>query len=288
MAIRFFLWILSKLHHLPFRMVATLGSMIGSLAYVCVRKRRQVAKRNLTLCFPSLSSEEIDQLTRRHFQAVSRSFIERTFAFHAPADKLERVVRLEGLELIERFSDRAIILLFPHFVGLDMGIVRLSMLYQMTGMYSQQKSSAVNDWLLKGRSRFNAPLPISRQEGIRALIRAMQPGRPTCYLPDLDYGAQDSIFVPFLGVQAATITGLSRLARLSKAVVMPVIVDQQSDGYVTRILAPWENFPTKDVVADTLRMNAFIEHEVMLRPEQYYWVHRRFKTRPEGEKSVYE
>ena len=269
-------------------MVAALGRVIGSLAYVCVRRRRLIAHRNISLCFPELDESHVSQLTHRHFQAVSRSFIERTFAFHASPKKLEKVVRLEGVEYIERFAERPIILLFPHFVGLDMGIVRLSMLYQMTGMYSRQKSSALNDWLLKGRSRFNAPLPISRQDGIRALIRAIRPGRPTCYLPDLDYGRKDSIFVPFFGIPAATITGLSRLARLSKAVILPVIVDQGACGYVTRILPPWENFPTKDLFADTARMNAFIEQQVRLRPEQYYWVHRRFKTRPEGEPSLYE
>lgn len=275
---------------MPYKTVAAIGSGLGILAYHCVPRRRKIAKRNLSLCFPEKSEAEIDELTRSVFKAVIRSYLERTFIFHAPVEKLKEVVRVSGLEHMKKAKaeGKPIILLFPHFVGLDMGIVRISMHYQMTGMYSKQKSNAVNDWLFKGRSRFNKPVPISRQEGIRALVRAIQKGYPACYLPDLDYGRKDSIFVPFFGVQAATITGLSRLARLSHAAVMPVIVDQKEDGYDAVIQPAWEDFPTKDVPKDIERMNAFIEKEVRKRPEQYYWVHRRFKTRPEGEPSVYD
>lgn len=286
--IRFFLWLVSKLYLLPFSVVAGIGAFLGRLAYYLVSSRRFVVLTNLKLCFPEFSDNQRKQLAKQHFSAVGRSFLERTYPFCAPPELLKKVVRVEGQQYIDAEMHRPIILLFPHFVGLDMGIIRLSMHYQMTGIYSRQKSSTLDDWLFKGRSRFNQPTPISRQQGIRALLRKMKPGVPMCYLPDLDYGKKDSIFVPFFGIPTATITGLSRLAKLTKAAVLPVIVEQQSDGYVTHILPAWTDFPTDDVVNDTIRMNQFIEAEIKKMPAQYYWVHKRFKNRPEGEKLFYE
>ena len=116
----------------------------------------------------------------------------------------------------------------------------------------------------------------------------MKPGVPVFYLPDLDYGKRDSAFIPFFGIPTATITGLSRLAKITGAVVLPLVVEQLKDGYITKIMPAWENFPTDDPVADAIRMNEFIEAEIRKLPAQYYWVHKRFKSRPEGEPSFYD
>ena len=144
-------------------------------------------------------------------------------------------------------------------------------------------------WLHHGRSRFNDQLLLSRHDGVRATVKAMKAGRPLYYLPDLDYGRKESIFVPFFGVPAATITGLPRLARLANAAVVPCVVRMRpgGEGYVLELGEAWADYPSDDVEADTLRMNAWLEGVIRTMPEQYYWVHRRFKTRPEGEPRIY-
>ena len=179
------------------------------------------------------------------------------------------------------------ILLVPHFVGLDMAWTRMSMDYDMSGIYANQKNLLFNAALYKGRARFGKSLMLSRQESTHNCLKAMKAGMPFFYLPDMDFGERDTIFVPFFGYPAATITGLSRLARLAGAVVVPVISHLNRDGYLIEIGEPWADFPGETIEGDTLRMNAYIESEILKMPEQYYWVHKRFKTRPRGEKSVY-
>ena len=180
-------------------------------------------------------------------------------------------------------------MLAPHFVGLDMGGSRLSIEVQVASMYSKQKNPLADRLLLQGRRRFNVPRLFSRQDSVRSVVKAVREGTPFYYLPDMDFGARDSIFVPFFGVPAATITGVSRLARLANARVVPAVTRQLpgGQGYVLRFYPAWENFPSDDVAADTRRVNAFIEERVLEMPEQYYWLHKRFKTRPQGEQRFY-
>jgi len=159
----------------------------------------------------------------------------------------------------------------------------------MVGMYAQQKNRYYSNLLVRGRTRFGDQMPVSRQDGSRRLITGMRGGRPLYYLPDQDYGPRDAIFVPFFGVQAATVPGLSRIARLTGAKVLPCVTRYLPGGagYVLTIEPPWEAFPTDDVVADTRRMNEYLERKIPEMPEQYLWTHKRFKTRPPGEPSVY-
>jgi KDO2-lipid IV(A) lauroyltransferase len=157
-------------------------------------------------------------------------------------------------------------------------------------MYARlKKNPALSDRLYRGRKRFGDQVLLSRKDGIRSVVRTMKSGRPFYYLPDMDYGRKDAIFVPFFGVEAATITGLSRLARLTGARVLPCVTRMLPGGagYVLEIGLPWENFPTADIEADTRRMNGWIEGVARTMPEQYYWVHRRFKTRPDGQARLY-
>ena len=168
---RFLLWCIARLYLLPFGVVAGMGSFLGWLAFYLVRSRQRVVLKNLSLCFPELTDKARVSLAKAHFRALGRSFLERTYPFHAPPAMLEKRVSIEGIEHLRACIDKPIILLAPHFVGLDIGGARLSMLYQLVGIYSTQKSSAVDQWLLTGRSRFNKTVAISRQQGIRALIR---------------------------------------------------------------------------------------------------------------------
>lgn len=275
------------LHWLPLRLQAACGNLFGSLFYRFGRHRRHIAEVNLGLCFPGLTATEKSALARRHFTAFGRSFLERGLLWWASPERIRSLVRVEGMEYLAAANDRPIILLAPHFVGLDMGWTRLTLECDMVSIYASQNNEAFNAALYDGRLRFGASELLSRQEGTRRAIKAMKAGKPFYYLPDMDYGRRDTIFVPFFGVPAATITGLSRLVRMTGAAVLPVITRMEDDGYVVNIGAPWEDFPGESIEADTQRMNAFIEAEILKMPEQYFWLHRRFKTRPPGEKRPY-
>jgi len=264
-----------------------LGRGLGLLLYVLVRERRHVTLTNLGLCFPRLAPPEKSALARRHFAAFGRSFLERGLCWWSSPQRFRRLVRLEGMEHLRNCGGQPLILFAPHFVGLDMGWTRLSMEIDMTSMYSNQKNPVFNDRLRAGRLRFGHCALVSRQDGLRPVVRALKAGTPFYYLPDMDYGRDESIFVPFFGVSTATIPGLSRLAALTGAKVLPVITRMDADGWTVRIDPPWSDFPTADTEADTRRMNTVIEHEVAAMPEQYLWMHKRFKTRPPGEKGVY-
>ncbi len=277
------------LHGLPLRWLASLGRGLGALLYVLARERRQVVLTNLRLCFPGLGEDERDALARRHFAAFGRSLLEHGILWWGSRERVMQLVQVEGLEHWRAVGDRPVIWLAPHFVGLDMGGVRLTAEYPLVSVYSKQKNPAFDALLLHGRTRLGSTELYSRQEGIRPVARAIKAGLPFYYLPDMDFGERDSIFVPFFGVPAATITGLARIAALTGAVVVPAVTEQLPDsgGYRLRFHPAWTDFPGNDVAADTRRMNAFIEEQVRAMPEQYYWVHKRFKTRPPGEERFY-
>lgn len=275
------------LQALPYPLLAVCGRLLGRIFQSLGRHRRHVAQVNIRLCFPHLTDSEKSALAGRHFEAFGRSFLERGLLWWAPAERIRQIVRIEGIEHLKAVGDRPVILLAPHFVGLDMGWTRLTMECDMVSIYAQQNDPAFNDALYRGRLRFGASELMSRQEGTRRAIKAMKAGKPFYYLPDLDYGKRDTIFVPFFGVPAATITGLSRLARMTGAAVLPAITRMTDDGYVVEIAPPWQDYPGESIEADTLRMNAFLEAEILKMPEQYFWLHRRFKTRPSGEQRPY-
>ncbi len=280
------LWLL---HWLPSPALARLGRGLGRFLFVLGRSRRAVALKNLSLCFQELTLSEQRQIARRHFQAFSQVILEQGVLWWASDERYLSLVKINGLEHWEAVQDRPVIWLAPHFVGLDWGGLRLAKLKVTASVYSRQRSELLNQMLLKGRSRFNQPVLFSRQEGLRGIIRALRQGTPFFYLPDLDYGSRDAVFVPFFGVPAATITGLSRIAKITGAVVLPAIARQlpRGAGYEMKIYPAWENFPTDDVVTDTKRMNEYIEARVREMPEQYLWTHKRFKTRPAGEPRIY-
>ncbi|NJD24678.1 MAG: lipid A biosynthesis acyltransferase [Betaproteobacteria bacterium] len=279
------LWLL---HWLPLPVLRGIGGALGRLLYALGRERRQVALTNLRLCFPDKPPADIERLARDHVIAFSRAALDRSLCWWASAARLRRIVRIGGQEYLTDPAGRPVILLCPHFVGLDAGATRLTMEVLGCSVYSNQKNPVINRLLLHGRLRFNPDTVVaSRQEGLRRIVRALKDGYPFFYLPDQDFGPKESIFAPFFGVPAATIPALSRLARVTGAIVVPVIVFQRPDGYDIEIQPPWDNFPGESVEADTVRMNRFIESQVLRMPEQYFWLHKRFKTRPPGEQRFY-
>jgi KDO2-lipid IV(A) lauroyltransferase len=282
----FLLWLL---HFLPLPVLAPIGQGLGMLAYAFIGKRRRIARTNLRLCFPNLSDAQRERLLRRHFRAFGRALLESSIAWWGSPARLRRVVKLEGTEHVDAVAGQPVIGLVPHFVGIELEGLRMTMDYRGAAVYVKQKDPFVDAFLRRKRERFSGTRMISRQEGVMAYIRAFKAGQALQLSPDQDLGAKDSLFVPFFGVPAATVPALSRLAKLTRARIVPLVVKQLPGGrgYVARFYPAWDEFPTDDVAADTLRMNAFIEERILEMPEQYIWTHRRFKTRPPGEPQVY-
>ncbi len=284
------LGLLWAVHRWPLAWQARLGEWLGDVLRRLARRRRRIAATNLALCFPERSKAEREALLRAHFRYLGRSLIERGIAWFAPAERIRTLVRLEGFEHVAaaQAQGRAVILLAPHFLGLDIGGTRLTLEGDFVTLYARQRRRPVAErWLRHGRTRFGDQLVLARQDGIRPVLKALKAGRPFYYLPDLDLGARDAVFVPFFGVPAATVATLPRLVRLTNAVVLWCITEMLPDraGYVVRISPPWEVPEGEETAAAA--MNARLEVEIRRLPAQYFWVHRRFKTRPPGDEAVY-
>jgi KDO2-lipid IV(A) lauroyltransferase len=219
-----------------------------------------------------------------------RAAIEHGVLWWGSQARLRRLVRIDNPEAALGDGVRPVIWLAPHFVGLDMGGARLTMDRTIASMYAPAKNPVAGKMMLRGRSRFSAPVLISKRDGIKPVIKALKDGLPFYYLPDQDHGRLNAVFVPFFGIPAATVSAVPRLAKLAGAQVVPVITRQLpwGRGYAVRFYPPWDNYPSGDLEADVARMNAFIEERIREMPPQYLWLHRRFKTRPAGEPSLYE
>ena len=273
---------------LPMAAIAAIGNGVGRLLFWLIPERRRVTRVNLEKCFPRMAPRERERLARASFRAFCRSFVERSLLWWSSAGRLRRLIRVEGSEHLDALAGKPVIILAPHFVGLDHGGSRLAMDRVMASMYSRQKDPVFDRLLYAKRLRFGGQL-FSRQDSLRKTVRAIRGGVPFYYLPDMDHGRSSAVFVPFFGVPAATVTGLSDLARLTGAAVVPCVTRMLpgGGGYVARLYPAWRDFPSGDETADARRMLAFIEQRVLEMPEQYFWLHKRFKTRPEGEARFY-
>lgn len=295
MGVRVLLGLLRLLSRLPLPILAALGRRLGALLYLVAGSRRRIALRNLALCFPDMPEPERRATVREHFGWLGRSLLERALLWYAPADRIRRLIQVEGdIGLAEReyqATGRATMWLCPHFVGLDIAGAAILLCQPRPGasIYQTQSNPVIDAAMKQGRLRFGDAEIFPRSESVKPLFRAVRQGRGFFNLPDMDFGAKDAAFVPFFGVPAATLMAPSRLARLLDMVVQPVIAEllPGGRGYKVHFLPPLENFPTDDAEADTLRLNQFIEAQIRLRLPQYLWVHKRFKTRPPGVPGVY-
>jgi len=276
------------LAHLPLGLLRRVADGLGDVVWLLATPRRRVTLINLRLCFPDLSEPERRAMARAHFRAYARSFLDRFIFWHASPERIRRLCRLEGLEHLQPLiqEGRPVIVLAPHFMGIDAGGIRLLLECPLASMYSPQRSRALTEAMTTGRTRLGARM-IARREGVRPLVRALRGGVALHYSPDMDLGRREAVFVPFFGVPAATVTALPRLARAAGAVVLPMVTEITPDGYVARLHPPWRVTDDVDPLPMLLRMNGFIEDEIRRIPDQYLWSHRRFKTRPEGEPPLY-
>lgn len=281
------LWLL---HWLPLPLQAALGNAVGWLLAMKPGRRRRIVATNLALCFPEASIATRRRWLRQTFQASMRAVLEHGVLWWGSEARLRRLIRIDNPEAALGDGARPVIWLAPHFVGLDMGGVRLTMDRQIVSIYAPSKDPVTDRFMQRGRSRFFPITLIARGEGIKPALKALKRHQPFYYLPDQDYGRRNAEFVPFFGVPAATVSALPRLAKLAGAQIVPVVTRQLpwGRGYAVHFYPPWEDYPGDDVVADVARMNAFIEERIREMPAQYLWLHRRFKTRPVGEPSFYD
>lgn len=279
--------LLRAIGRLPYPWLRAFGNGLGSVLYWAVAARRRVALVNLAMTMPQLSERERRAIAHEHFRCYTRSFLDRFYYWYASRDEIRALIRLEGEEHLQALDGEPVIVLAPHFVGLDAGGSRLSLDRRFSSMYSNQSNDVLNEVIREARGRFNDQLLFSRQEGLRSIIRHVREGVPLYFLPDMDFGPRDAVFVPFFGVQAATVTSLARIAGITHASVIPCITRMNRDGYTTTLLPPLQDFPGDDPVAATRRINELIESHVRTMPAQYLWTHKRFKTRPPGEPDPY-
>lgn len=277
------------LHWLPLPLLGRIGEGLGRLLYRLMGARRHVALTNLRLCFPELSDAERCALARRHFQAYARSMLERGILWWSSEARLRRLIRVEPALPLQAIHAGPTILLCPHFVSLDVAGIAVSLCTSGCSIYARQSSPVFDRALRRGRSRFWPVQLFARDAGVKPILRAMRAGLPFFMLPDMDFGGRDALFTPFFGVRAATLTAPARIAAMTGARLIPVTATMLPDyqGWRVQFHPAWDDYPGTDLVAATVRMNRFIEAQVLRTPAEYFWAHRRFKTRPTGEASVY-
>ncbi|MEK6771313.1 MAG: lysophospholipid acyltransferase family protein [Pseudomonadota bacterium] len=275
----------------PVPAIALLGYVFGWLAWKLDRRRRHIVRTNLALCFPELSEHARNDLMRRHFLVFGRALLCALAVGAGSRARLYRTVTIEGRQHYDEAlaKGRGVILYAPHFTALEVGGLRITAERPMLAMYREPRRHLFHWGIHRNRTHFGLEL-IEREANMRHVIRRLGGGTPFYYLPDIDPGHSGShAFVPFFGIPAATVTAVSRLAKLANALVIPCITRETGLGrYTARLYPPVEGVSGENPQADAALLNRWLENEVRRTPEQYFWIHRRFKTRPAGEPSLYE
>lgn len=280
------MWLLAQA---PFRLQTAIGSGLGWCMWIVARRRRHIAAINLKLCFPERDAASRQRLLKAHFRSLGMGAVETAMSWWTPARRLRGLVSIQGLEHLHAAlqQGKGVILLSGHFTSLEIGGRLLSLHAPFHVLYRVHKNPLFEAVMRRAReAHYDKAIP---REDMRAMLRSLRDNMPVWYAPDQDYGRSKSVFAPFFGTPAATITATSRLAKSSGAAVVPFFQRRREDGsgYVLCIYPALNNFPSADVQADARRINELIEEQVLAMPEQYLWVHRRFKTRPEGDATLY-
>ncbi len=288
---KFVLLLFRALAPLPLPWLRALGAGLGALLYPLARKRRRIVERNLAACFPQLTPAQRRKELKAVFRHFGQSWLDRAWLWHGSEAVLQQRLRWQGpVELLQ--AEKPVLIFAPHFMGLDAGGTAITLLCQrpVASIYSAQRNPYLDAWVRQGRNRFGNAILAPRHDSIRGVINAIRRENAHFYLlPDMDLGAKDAEFVPFFGVTAATVSSLPRMARMGRVPVLAMYTVLDAQGYTVHVSPLWENYPSDDVVADTRRMNAELEAAIEQHGiAQYYWVHKRFKTRPQGEAPFYD
>ena len=280
---------------LPLPLQFKLGGFFGK--WLASSKRlSHIVRTNITRCFPHLSQQETDRIIQRCFVNQGIDFFESFTIWSRNGFKIfNKSVEVEGLHHLQEAmkQDRSVIILASHFSNVDMGVMLMGYigkkynLYDLSITYKPQPDRVVNNFMTRGREQyFKKVIPVDET---RQIIRELKNKQVVWYAPDMNVAKKNAVFIPFLGVQASTTTAISRLSRMTNSIVIPYFHHRSEDGhqYRVKIYPPLENFPSSDVIEDTKKSNQLLEQTVLAEPEKYWWILKRFKTRPAGEKSFY-
>ena len=276
------LCVLRVLAFMPLPVAAVLGYLVGYLFYTLGSARRKIGLRNVSSCFPELSLAEQKRINKEHFMYTGQMLFAGIMNWWCSANRFNNWVSLCGREHYDRAlaNDQNIILLAPHFIGLEVAGIYLSQERPMSTMYQYNKNPLIDEVIKRGRLRFGGEL-IERKDPLRKLLKLIRSGHPFYYLPDQDAGRK-GVFVPFFNELASTVSMLGKFCAMTDAIVITcrTQIKPWGKGYEIILGAPLQDFPQGDEIADTTKMNQVIEQMVRENPEQYFWAHKRFKTRP--------
>jgi len=274
---------------LPYRLQISVGPALGNLFMLFNPYRRLIVNTNLALCFPLLDVSERQQLYKRIVKSLGLSLVEEAASIWADNKFFDSMGSVQGLEHIKaaQAQGKGVLLLSGHFCSIDFAARLLLRVYPVCFIYQELRNPFSNHFVKKKRDEF-ARRMIHRHD-IRGFIKALKGGEVVWYAPDQSQSRRNSVFAPFFGIQANTLTATTRLAKISGAAVLPFEIKRRADamGYTLTIQPPLDNFPGESETADATRFNALLELQVRENPEQYLWLHRRFKERPEGEQKLY-
>ncbi|MGE0079869.1 MAG: lipid A biosynthesis acyltransferase [Thiohalomonadaceae bacterium] len=268
---------------LPGRWRLALASRLGDLAYERNAKRRTIVEINLAMCFPEKSAQERAELARGFFRQFMQTQLDYGLLWWGSGRAIDARITVEGEEHLRPHVEagRPVILLTGHHVAVDFAGIAINRRYKATSMFKRLRDPVLDWFVARGRTR-QGGLMFERNDNMRPLVRLIRNGYLFYYMPDEDLGPEKSVFAPFFGVPAATLTALGKLTRLCGAVVVPFMAYHRDGRYVARLFPALENYPTGDDVTDATAMNRALEDMIRLDPTQYVWSLRLFQTRPDG------
>ena len=275
---------------LPFSVMVRLGRLIGRLLLRFGGSRVRITQVNLEKCFPEMSETERATLLQKNFESVGVGLMEVLMAWWWPRERLERLVTYKGLEHLDSETKQGNLLLILHFTTIEISGALITLRHSVDATYREHKNPVFEYMQRRQRLRYDRGSRLLGRRDVRGMLRSLRQGKTVWYSPDQDYGPKQSVFAPFFGVQTASVTGTSRMTKMGKARVVPMVVTRKpgSEGYVLEVFEAWKDFPQGDDLQDATRVNQFVEEQVLKNPDQYMWLHRRFKTRPEGEPGFYQ
>lgn len=278
-------WLIAQL---PYKAQQLLARCLSVILARFAKQRLHIARRNIELCFPELSKSEQQDLLDANMLSMSMALFETGMAWFWSPNRLRKRFHISGLEYLQRDDDHGTLLMAMHFSTLEIGAAFMSLSTNVDGMYRPHKNPVYDYVQRRGRERHNPTSEVVTRKDVRGMLRRLKHGRAVWYAPDQDYGPKQSVFAPFFGVEAASVTATARFATMTNARVVPFVQTRLDNGhYQVTIYPPLEHFPQGDERQDASTVNRFIEERILEQPEQYMWVHRRFKTRPTGQPSLY-
>jgi len=272
---------------IPFKAQVAIGKAIGKVLYIFMSRFRSIAYSNISHCFPEKKQPQVERLVKRHFEAIGVSFFETANAYYGTDNKIKKLLNIKNEHFFKDAlkEEGGIILLCSHFMPLMLGSRALLIKHTIANIYRPQNNTLFDSAMVKGYKKNGAVM--IKSTDTRSIIKAINNSLPIWYAPDQDLGKNNSVFAPFFGIQTATASATARLAKNNNTRVIPYSFIRTSNGYLMSFEKPISNYPSNDPIHDATVINQILEKQINHSPEQYLWIHRRFKTRPNDEKNFY-